>query len=253
MTKPIIPLTADQQALVAQWRGLVLKIVRELGYGNEDVVSEGYLGLCRAAQLFDPERKVKFSTYAGYWVRAYALLWYMKKSKTFPIGNCPEERKIFYRIGRASRHVAKFGKPATPENIAECLGEKEEMVARVLNKMRPGFQYQHAYSGGGNIEPYGRNEEFPLPDEKEPADEMLISHELQPYVRRKLAEHMDNFDKREQMIIRQRFLAERPRTLLQIGRKFNVSRERIRQIEAALLAKLRKIFVMSQGPSEVGL
>lgn len=220
MTRP--RLTRAQQALVAKWAGLAVKIAKEVhnGVPDPDAVSEGHVGLCLAAQRFDPARGVKFSTYAMYWVRACVMV-HLMRSHGIPSNN--STGRVFWRIGRVERKLQRGGAEPTDAELAQALGVTEEAVQLFRLRTRPTVSVDDA--------------EAPLhlaADQAGVDDAMGIREQIA--IVRSLLSRLDD---RERLVISKRWMGAELVTLADVARALGVSRERARQIEEGAMGKLR--------------
>lgn len=203
-----------------------------------DLVQEGNIGLMEAAERFDPERNVRFSTYATWWIVAGIQNYILRNSSIVRAATTPKQRRLFFNLRRLrARHAARFdGRLSSDdrEMIAERLGatvaEIERMEAHI------------ARSDQSLNTPIGDDEgieQLDLLADLSPDPEEI---ETSASSRRARSEWIDKalnrLSTREREIIAQRFLAERRITLAEIGESFGVSKERVRQIEGRALQKM---------------
>ncbi|HEY2207533.1 MAG TPA: sigma-70 family RNA polymerase sigma factor [Pseudonocardia sp.] len=247
-TEPNVPAAraADLRALVrdgsrarnhlleANLRLVVSLAKRYTGRGMPllDLIQEGNLGLIRAVEKFDYAKGFKFSTYATWWIRQAITRGMADQARTIrlPVHLVEQVNKI----ARVKRDMhQRLGRDATHEEIARESGIPVEKIADLLDHSRDPVSLDM---------PVGNEEEAPLGDfiedgEATDAETTVISHLLHDDLRRVLA----TLDEREQNVIRMRYGLDdgQPRTLDQIGRTFGLSRERVRQIEREVMAKLR--------------
>jgi len=231
-------LEAARRLVVANLR-LVVKIAMEYrrAWTNVlDLIQDGNIGLMEAVQRYDPYRGVKLSSYAVYWIRAFILKHIIDNFRIVRLGKSRAERKLFYRLNKEKRKLELQGFEVEPRLLAERLEVSEEDVIDMEQRLAAGDVSLSAPSrrDGGGAE-FG---DF-VPVGGASAEENVANSELRRVFREKMSEFAASLNERDRQIVEERILAEHPRTLRELGEQFDVSRERIRQLEASLVSRLR--------------
>ncbi len=236
---------AAQQMVTSNLR-LVVKIAldyRKYWMNLLDLVQEGNLGLIQAVKNFNPYKEVKLSSYASFWIKAYILKYILDGWSMVKIGTTQAQRKVFFNLRKEQERYALLGYKPSAKEIAENLNVKEEVVVEMDQRMSGGDFSLDAPVGE---EGEGTHLDF-VESEDQPFDDMLAEVEIRRLFRDKLADFREQLDERELFILEFRLLADQPETLKSIGERFEVSRERVRQIEERIIKKL-KVFFMDQVP-----
>ena len=201
-----------------------------------DLIQEGNVGLMQAIRKFDPSKGVRFYSYAAWWVRAYILRYLLNNYRLVKIGTTQDQRKLFYNLNKEKRNLERQGYVTDPKLLADRLHVREREVVEMEQRL-----------GSWDVsldQPLGPDSEDTLmevlPSQATPADEQLAEEELRELFRRKLGAFASTLDDRYADILRNRILSENPMTLDDIGRKYNISRERARQLEEKIIKRLRE-------------
>lgn len=238
---------ADMKAadgLINSHLRLVVRVAYALrGYGMPlaDLIAEGNLGLVQALRRFDPERDLRFSTYAIWWVRAAMYEHVMAQSTPVRIALTAERKKIFFKLRSLKARLRPGGAHLTDadaKEIARLLEVREGSVHemdRLLDAADRSLDAPRPDSG----EPWGNT----LADDRPDPEAMVGEQEEARERRRVLTGAWKALSEREQVILADRRLRETPLRLEDLAQRFNISRERVRQIENAAANKLRKLVV----------
>ena len=232
--------------LVASNLRLVVKIAHEYrrtAFQLLDLVQEGNMGLMQAVKKYDPWKGVKLSSYAAWWIRAYIIRFVMENFRMVKLGTTQAQRKLFFNLAKEREKLLARGVEPTPRLLANNLDvevkDVEEMTARMSGE---DVSLDAPLHGDENDARQTRLERV-TSDHSESADDRIGDEQL----RRIFREKLDTFsktirDEKERYIFERRLLppdGEAPLTLQEIGDRFKLTRERARQIEAKLTARLR--------------
>ncbi len=203
-----------------------------------DLVQEGNIGLAKAVKKFEPERGIKFSYYASFWIRAHIMKHLMDNKRLIKIGTTQNQRKLFFNLKKESRRLEALGREASPKELAANLQVREREVIEMQQRLNGSeISIDAPLSSDSEI----TRKEL-LQQSGPSAEEIVSEREIKAVVQDILARHQNSFTPREQAILQQRLLSPEGATLQLIAEQFHVSKERIRQIEIGLLAKLRTTF-----------
>jgi RNA polymerase sigma-32 factor len=233
--------------LVASNLRLVVKIAHEYrrtAFQLLDLVQEGNLGLMQAVKKYDPWKGVKLSSYAAWWIRAYIIRFLMENWRMVKLGTTQAQRKLFFNLAKEREKLLARGIDPTPRLLARNLDveekEVEEMAARMAGD---DLSLDAPLSAGDEESRQTRLDRVAAVDEVA-ADDRLGDEELRRVFRAKLDAFARTItDEKERFIFEKRLLppeGETPLTLQEVGDRFGLTRERARQIEAKLTARLRE-------------
>lgn len=202
-----------------------------------DLIQEGNVGLVEALTRYDPYRGIRFSSYAQYWIRAMILRFLMDNFRLVRLGSTRNGRKLFFQLQKERERLLREGQVASPRQLAERLEVPESEVIAVDQHMRAPAMSLHAPVGGEE----GRPLADVVSDEPDAHPEAQVAgQELGAIVQEKLRAFAATLeDEREQAIWRERLMASEPASLSDLGERYDVSKERIRQIESRIKARLR--------------
>ncbi|MBU0682632.1 MAG: RNA polymerase factor sigma-32 [Proteobacteria bacterium] len=201
-----------------------------------DLVQEGNVGLVQAVKKFDPYRGVKFSYYAAYWIRAYILKFIMDNWRLVKIGTTQAQRKLFFSLNKERKLLESQGFNPEPKLLAERLNVKESEVIEMSQRMD---NWDLSLESPVREDSDDEQKSF-LPDGGPSVEQKVAEMEVRDRMVELLAKLRDSLNDKEQVILAARLLSDEPLTLQDIADQFGISRERVRQIEANLLKKMKK-------------
>jgi RNA polymerase sigma-32 factor len=212
------------------------------GYGLpvSEIISEGNVGLMQALNRFEPERGFRFATYAIWWIRASIQDYILRSWSLVKIGTTANQKKLFFKLRSAKNKIAALDsgdlRPDQVALIAKNLDVTDQDVID-MNRRLGGDKSINAplHEDGETGEWQDR-----LVDQSPSPEAIVIEQDDKEYQRNALIAAIDVLDNRERRIFEARHLVDEPLTLETLAERFNVSRERIRQIEARAFEKVRK-------------
>lgn len=203
-----------------------------------DLIQEGNVGLVEALSRYDPTREIRFSSYAQYWIRAMILRFLLDNFRLVRLGSTRAGRRLFFQLQKERERLIAEGVAATPAMIAERLGVSEQEVDAVDQHLRaPAL----SLDGPAGDDPDGRSLSDIVPESIPQNPEVAVLRgEISDILQKKLAQFAAEQlkDDRERLIWERRLLASDPVSLSDLGTAFDVSKERIRQVEARLKKRL---------------
>ena len=201
-----------------------------------DLIQEGNVGLMQAVRKFDPYKGIKFSYYASFWIKAYILKFIMENWKLVKIGTTQAQRKLFFNLAKEKERLLSLGYDPEPKLLAERLDVKKDEVIEMGQRL-----------GGWEVsidapvrEDAKQDYSSFLPSPEIDLDEQISSKERRELLKQKLDEYRSTLSQKHRDIFDNRILAEDPLTLQELGDKYNISRERIRQIQDKILKKAKE-------------
>ena len=243
--------------LVTAYIRLVVSVAtkfRSYGLPLGDMVQEGCIGLMQAAARFEPEREVRFSTYASWWIRSSIQDFILRNWSIVRTGTTAAQKSLFFNLRRLKAQIERTegGKidDTMRARIADTLRVPERDVAMMSARLSGGDKSLNdpvGESGDGELQDF-------IPDDAASPEEIAVTRRDAEVRSGWIEQAMEDLTQREQTIIRERRLADKGLTLAALGERLGISKERVRQIEHEAMGKLRQSITRNVGdPVVAGL
>ncbi len=203
-----------------------------------DLIQEGNIGLMQAVRKFDPYKNVKFSYYASFWIKAYILKFIMDNWRLVKIGTTQGQRKLFFKLKKEKQRLMDQGFDPKPKLLSERLGVSEREIVDMDQRL-----------DGWDV-----SLDAPLKEDSdteridfmsfyaESAEDKMAKKEMNVLLHNKISEFKKKLTERELEIFDLRIYSDTPATLQEIGDRYRISRERVRQVEKNIVVKMRDFF-----------
>lgn len=243
----------DEQALARRWRdhgdraaaqdlvianlSLVLRAVKShAGYrmNRADLAQEGAVGLMKAVQRFDPDRGLRLATYAVHWIDAEIREFILKNWRLVSWGTSSLAKTLFFGYRKTLAHLSALNVSRQPPTVSELAAHLDVSVehAERARAFFQGTDQSLSWTGeDGEVQ-------FDIPDTSLNPEQALLSHDHRSQMSR-LSKAVETLPERERLVIQARLLSDPPTTLATLATRLQVSAERVRQIEASALSRLR--------------
>ena len=237
--------------LVTSHLRLVAKIAmgyRGYGLPVSELISEGNIGLMQGVKKFEPDRGFRLATYAMWWIKASMQEFILRSWSLVKMGTTAAQKKLFFNLRRMKKNLDAYEDtdlhPDDVKKIATDLGVSETEVVNMNRRMMMGgdASLNISFNEAGE----GQWQDM-LQDDRPLQDETVAENQEAGMRHQLLTEAMDSLNERERHILVQRRLIDDPQTLEELSQEYNVSRERVRQIEVRAFEKLQKAMVRIAG------
>jgi RNA polymerase sigma-32 factor len=203
-----------------------------------DLIQEGNIGLMQAVKKFDPYKNVKFSYYASFWIKAYILKFIMDNWRLVKIGTTQGQRKLFFKLKKEKQKLIDQGFDPKTKLLSERLGVSEREIVDMDQRL-DGWDV----SLDAPLKDDSDTERVELLNtEVESTEDQMAKKEIETLLHTKVAEFKKTMTPRELEIFEQRIFSDTPATVQEIGDRYQISRERVRQVEKNIIKKLREFF-----------
>lgn len=203
-----------------------------------DLIQEGNIGLMQAVKKFDPYKNVKFSYYASFWIKAYILKFIMDNWRLVKIGTTQGQRKLFFKLKKEKQKLIEQGFDPKPKLLSERLGVSEREVIDMDQRLE-GWDV----SLDAPVKENSDTERIDfLSEDVESTEDKVAKKQIETLLHNKISEFKKKMTNRELEIFEQRIFSDTPVTLQEIGDKYGISRERVRQVEKNIIKKIKEYF-----------
>jgi RNA polymerase sigma-32 factor len=228
---------------------------RRYGASMNDLIQEASLGLMKAADKFDPDRGVRFSTYAVWWIKASIQDHVMRNWSMVRTGSTSSQKSLFFNMrrvqARLEREAAQRGEKLDSHQMRQLVSTEIGVPLHDVEMMEGRLSgSDFSLNATQSSEDEGREWIDALEDDQEPSSQQVEHQKDTDTLRIWLVDALQSLNERERFIIRERKMKEQPRTLESLGGELGLSKERVRQLEAAAFTKMRKTLEQQSGEVE---
>jgi RNA polymerase sigma-32 factor len=203
-----------------------------------DLIQEGNIGLMQAVKKFDPYKNVKFSYYASFWIKAYILKFIMDNWRLVKIGTTQGQRKLFFKLKKEKQKLIDMGFEPKPKLLSERLGVSEREIVDMDQRLDG---WDVSLDAPLKEDSDTERIEF-LSTPTESIEDQVSKKEIEVLLHNKIADFRKKMTPREIEIFDLRIFSDNPVTLQEIGDRYGISRERVRQVEKNIIKKMRELF-----------
>lgn len=237
--------TGDPQTaeiLITSNLRFVVKVAAEYSkFGGRmiDLIQEGNVGLMQALKEFNPYKGVRLITYAVWWIRGHIQEYLMRQYSMVRIGTTQNQRKLFYKLQQEKKELEKMGEEPNLQLLSHHLGIPEKEIESMQQRL---FQRDVSLNTPVGESSSTSMMDFQVDESSDDMDIQLGHQEELHLLREKIDELRPQLNEREIFLLDHRVLAEEPLKLQEIGNKYGITREAVRQVESRLLKKIKTLF-----------
>jgi len=228
---------------------LVVKIAmdfqKKFHFHLQDLIQEGNIGLTKAVKKFDPDKNVKFSFYAAYWIKAYILRYIMENWSIVKIGTTQKQRILFFNLYKVKQ---KFLEDQGDDDDSNFNFFKNKGISDFeINEMDQRLNKGDDSLNSPIVNDAKLEKLDTIPQNAKSVEELFANEELKGHLKQAISEFKKKLAPRELEIFECRMISDSPLTLRKLGEKFGISRERVRQIEKKIFNKFKTHFINHYG------
>ena len=220
---------------------------KNYGLNLSDLIQEGNIGLMKAAERFETEKEVRFSTYASWWIRASIQDFVLKNWSLVRIATTSKQKSLFFSLRKLKQKIHQTEHGSIDYNTAQGIAHDLSISTADVIKMDARIS-QNDSSLNHKISEDGENEFLELiEDEDARPDDKIFNKDDDTFKKEVISEALKELDSREVKIIRERHLTDKAKTLDILGQELKISKERVRQIEKSAMIKMKSSISKSDG------
>ncbi|HIB28152.1 MAG TPA: RNA polymerase sigma factor RpoH [Candidatus Thioglobus sp.] len=230
-------LSAARELVLSHMRFVAFIAHGYKGYGleQEDLIQEGTIGLMKAVKRFNPNKNVRLASFAVYWIRAEIHEFIFKNWKIVKVATTKAQRKLFFKLKKAKSHIYNSLNSDQADQIANDLGVRRKDVLEMESRL----QFNDVTFENSNDEDSNAPEQYLTNENVQTPEQLLLTDDSNKNQQQQLYKALSSLDDRSLDILQSRYLQEEKTTLHTLADKYNVSAERIRQLEIKAMQKIK--------------